>query len=463
MEEKDIDKRFKAEKDGEYFDPPAYVWDSLEQDLKKNKRKKRFFVWWLAGLLFVLSTSTYLYQKLDSTQEEYSELATSSKMEIDSDIDKSEDIKSNEIQNESTLQSEQNNQEANSTIENQFEVAENRPGKTSNQANNKSSIKKIENSTTEILMRNQSNEYSDINSKTPLSNNSKLSTLSVAETFENKINEENTNSGNYLNGKIENNFLNRNRLSIPTLKNTLLHLYPFSRNLKNPTPSYPPPIKIDNRNLNTITAILHIGRPNFSNVLSGSESISTESDWYSYGLGISYHREIINGLYLGSGINYRQSKRKFNYESEDISLRGYEQRLTTPSIPLEYGKLISEGEQNFSFIDLSLGIKYDVWSKHIKVSVSMAAIFNLQLRSKGKALDTDRNIIRYTNGDNLYQSNIGFGFSPSITVDIPIYKNFNLTLSPNYTSYFQNLESGQLLREMGYSNFGLDLGLSRKF
>jgi len=463
MEENDIDKYFKSEKDSEYLDPPAFVWDSLEQDLKKRKKKKRFFVWWFAGLFFVLGLSAYLFQKLDLTQVEYSELDNSTKKDSKSDLDVVPQIKSNKMLAETVFQPELPSLAGSNTDENNAAKSENQTKKSIPLTEFKRDLKQNITSNSITQNRSQSSMNTEDSSKTPLFSNNEPGSKSITNDIESSSQQENASSRELFGQKVENDFLIRDVLTVPILEGSQIDLFLFSRNLKKPKHSHLKPTKVNNKKPNTIALAIHLGKPNFSNVASGQESIPEESDWYSYGLGISYQREITDGLYLRSGINYRQSKRKFNYESEDISLQGYEQRLSTPTIPHEYGRLVSEGEQRFSFTDISIGLNYEVWSQGVRVSVGMDAILNLQLRSEGKTLDNDQSIIRYTNDDNLYQSSLGVGISPSVNIDFPIHENFNLTLSPRFVSYFQDLENEVLLRDLRYSNFGLDLGLSRKF
>ena len=88
MEEKDLDRLFKKEKEHESVNPPDFIWDNLENDLRKNRRRKRFVWFWFFGAVglmfaawFYLSTKEY-----DPKQEISVENSTINREISDSDV-----------------------------------------------------------------------------------------------------------------------------------------------------------------------------------------------------------------------------------------------------------------------------------------------------------------------------------------------------------------------------------------
>ena len=78
MEDRDLDKLFKKAEEGFTAEPPSFVWDGIEEDLKKAKRKRRFFIWFFFGIFAVLVGTigfTKFYELNNSERTAQSETA----------------------------------------------------------------------------------------------------------------------------------------------------------------------------------------------------------------------------------------------------------------------------------------------------------------------------------------------------------------------------------------------------
>lgn len=67
---KEIGKLFKDNLENLDYSPSHFVWDKIEIDLKKEKRKKRFFFWILFCGTLAVGMSGYLYLEYKSNQKE---------------------------------------------------------------------------------------------------------------------------------------------------------------------------------------------------------------------------------------------------------------------------------------------------------------------------------------------------------------------------------------------------------
>ncbi len=472
MDDNRLDKLFKAEKENEGLVPPASVWEDLENDLGQNKRKKRIFVWWILGVLLIATSIYYIYQSSNISTEAHSKNSAilsdenngsmaepqdqDNESDIDKDIHQNINLEEKAIKNDNDLENEDSNgiRTTNSFVSESERNAH------------------AKNLTSTLLQKKNANTNREFNLNNEV--------ISIEESIKNSLNQLDKanpishDNKNVLRGRILKDSENKN-LILPTSK-TIINI-PSIRNLSFLLKSPPmifrkPKMSLIFPNINkknkvnhphTFAAFIHLGRPNFKTVVMDNSSHPSESDWYSIGVGISYQYEISHGLHLGGGLNLRQSKKKFNFESEELSLIGYKPDGTSTTPPFEYGKRISQGEQKYSLIDLAASIKYDIWSRRMKVSVGLSTLLNIKLITEGKALDESKGIIRYSTADKAYQSALGFGISPSITFSFPMNDNTFLTFIPNFTTYFENLQNELLERDLKYSNFGIDIGVSKRF
>jgi len=456
MEDKGLDKLFKAEKEKESHDPPTFVWDDLEKDLRRNARKKRFIVWWFVGLLLVSAATFYLYQNKKIINDEASQMTASS---IN---DETKSNTSNVIENNENLNDDKTKDQKTDVVSsNTKEIIR------KNIASIESGI-----SNSKTVQQEISNQNYSINDSRNIQDEEKSGNYEISTSF--PRNRLSASAKTQLNAKSKygertktNNtstvsLATRDKVEISTIKNLTFLLSTPLIKIKDLHPGYLERISPDKMR-NTLIVSTHVGKPTFSDATFSTTNLQSESDWYSYGLGINYFHEVINQFHVGVGVSFRQSKRKFNYESEELQLRGYGSNSSVSSEPFEYGRVLSQGEQRFTFLDFSTGAQYDILTEGIGISLGLSAIFNFKLKSEGKTLGINREIIGYTDDNNFYQSSLGLGFSPYITFSMALSENLHFTLTPSYSTYFQNIESDRLLRDMKYSNFGLEVGVGRKF
>lgn len=453
MEEKDIDKIFRTEKMSESYDPPSFVWDELEKDLRSSKRKKRFIAWWFLGLFIVASTTIYLLENRSVQKIEESLISQPSTSESDSHADHLKSANLNQNKNKEQIANDKtaiNGETPESEVANVI----------SSQSHTKTA--EVENSALKYQeVENQISQTLGAESNIDITTSAEQSEP-IAYTKTESVDNANFNQNPKDNVILAENGAVRKKLVVSSIDSKSFLLVASSKRINAGDVKSPRQIESD-RKLNGILVSLHLGKPTFSDFSSTSSTLSTTVDWYTFGLGINYCYEVANKFRVGAGLRLQQSKRKFNYTSEELLLRNYETGSSFQSEFFEYGKLISQGEQRFTFFDITAGMQYEIWSGGLEVSLGLSANFNLILDSEGKTLGESNEIIHYSNEDKIYPSKLGLGFSPYVSLCLPIRENLSVTLIPSYTKYFKKLESERLSNELRYSNFGLDIGMSKQF
>jgi hypothetical protein len=456
-----LDKIFTEEKDQASLAPPAFVWDNLEHDLKLKNKRRPVFIYWLKGIFIFLGIAGLIYF-LNGENSESVTFNSNINTQIEPNLKEESTSTINDIQS------------PNSIVNNQYSIDNQlNPNESSSNYTDKTNIENKSPSTSNTQKKatsiNPTITKSTLNAQENLLENSKHNTFT---SFEDQLN-----STHFLNDKediiSQNNFEPESELKaqrssrITSFLNTEIRTKVNSNTLPYFLPSEAfsnlshnskfPETKIE-KTQNILTVYFHIGKPIFSDdPLSDDKINKPETDWYSLGGGINYERNISSKFVAGIGFNYTLSKRKFNYNSSELYL------LNTASSSFEYGSLESQGEQKFTLIDLPLSLKYQFSKNKMRFSVGLSAILNLQLSTSGKTLESDGSITKYSNVDNRYQSSIGLGYSPFLSLDFPIQKQIYLSISPRYTGYLTDLEDRMKERFLGYSSFGFDVGLSRQF
>ena len=457
MEEKDIDRLFKREKENEAFSPPDFVWDNIEKDLRQNKKKKRFIVWWFVGFLLVVSTTLALYQSKNFNNAEVPSIAGSSILDNDS---KTELLSKND--NDKTVEDTRNQ---NLKTEDITSKSKDNIGKEIN------AKEAVSNNSKSTLLRNQYQESSikGSNNKPNDQSETHKPEANRITSDERTVSSKNQLADKSIYSEIVDNIYNadenlvilENINVLPITSPTFL-LFEPTEMVKVPNPSYPKQIKLGEK-LNTVSVSMQIGKPTFANVAASVSDLSLEFDWYSYGLGINYLREVKSQTYIGAGLSFRQSKRKFNYESEELKLHNYERGVPFVAESFEFGRLLSQGEQRFRFVDFTTDVQYKFWNKGIGIRLGLSAIVNIKLSTEGKYLGSNEEIIYYAKDDNFYSSSLGFGITPFVSFDVPLSAGLHLMLTPNFTTYFQNIESDEPTKGLKYSNIGLAIGVGKQF
>ena len=460
MEEHKIERLFKAEKEGEAMDPPAFVWHNLESDLKKQTKKRTLFYFWMLGLVIGCGLLGIVY------------------------IQSGEDVPSRAISNNSTLAV--NSHEASvhsasgqlTTTQVQVQAAvtepdfptlqENATGEKHN-AKNQATKRTTSSTATRVDNSTGTNQVKPFVTtiQTPQQQRIKdaalnPSTLEHSPTSISPL-DRRSHVGNHLSQPAPGTQSKSQPLQqIPTVEQSFIVSTILSPllSVKNSVdlPSSNPiiPSHVAQRK-NIIGGHISLGKPTFNSRTMHDFTTDGSYDWYDYGAGIVYERLVTSRMSIGTGLSYRVSKRKLDYKSTDLIL------LQTSAGSFEYGKLISTGEQRYSFINIPLSIKYQLLTEKVRLAVGFSGILNVELTTAGKSIDAYGQVQRYSSADNQYQSSLGLGYAPFLSIDFPIREHMSISLRPHYVVFINPLKESDSNLLTDYSSFGIDIGLNRRF
>jgi hypothetical protein len=192
----------------------------------------------------------------------------------------------------------------------------------------------------------------------------------------------------------------------------------------------------------------------------------SESGWYTWGINGAFGMNITPNFYIGTGIDWTQSKDKFNHSSEAIT-----KMIITfdpvSGIPADTsfvtGKLVNKGEIRYNSIDIPLIIgfvkKYDKWD----FGVEMAPVFNLNFTANGKIFNDKKKISSIDKEPPVYKSGLGLGLKASFVIRRNISDGLYVQLKPTFRTYFNDINDSNYALPMHYNLFGINLGVRKDF
>lgn len=461
MEEHNIERLFKAQKAHESMDPPTFVWDNLEQDLKKQSKRRKPLYFWLIGLVIGVGMVSFLF--LQSRDNEQHEPTSNSSMTADIGDQDTKLLTSGQhvtIQvplhtsdtelGSTTLQSaatEQIDNEKNNTSISQVTTGSNRVDGTISSTPSLSAV-----TTSQAAQWNTATNTTPSAASfeaLPKSNGLQIAQVPGHMNLNKSTTETHTQRKLFLKARTKEQLLMVGTMLIP--------LQQANRSIESPSFSNLITTINTSQRRNLIGGYVSIGKPIFDSRAAHDFKTDSSTDWYSYGAGMMYERVLTSRISIGTGFSYTVSKRKFNYESTDLLL------VRTSSGTLAYERLLSKGEQNYSFANIPLSIKYQLLTSKVRLAIGFSGILNVGLTTSGKSLDVNGQVQRYSSADNQYQTSFGLGYSPFLSIDFPVGEHTSLSLRPHFIGYFNPLIQSNSNVLIDYSSFGINMGINRRF
>lgn len=200
-------------------------------------------------------------------------------------------------------------------------------------------------------------------------------------------------------------------------------------------------------------------------ILAGMRNRS-ESEWYTWGFYGAFGLNVTPNFYIGTGIDWTQSKDKFNHSSEAITKMIITFDPVT-GIPTDTsfvtGKLITKGEIRYNSIDIPIVVgfvkNYDKWDFGLEIS----PVFNLNFSAKGKIFNDKNKISAVEKEPPVYRSGLGMGLKASFLIRRIISDGLYVQLKPTCKTYFNDINDGNYPLPMRYNIFGLNIGVRKDF
>lgn len=431
MSNKELDKYFKAEKALEYQTPPIEIWDNLEREMKMRKKRRRVFVLWMVfGLSIFGLVSLLVLKSTSDSSPAFKKKDVAILMDLPLTPSEKKDILNADDKNFSGFSEIQTEVENQSSSKKKTESEKTPLKNSSNQTKKNVDLQRDIKSTVRSLDSNQ-NEYKF----TEMEGHEDLPIL-AEQSFRNTFDFEDINTIDFQ--------VHRSFEILEMVAPAIVEPY------------------APRANSFAITAMMDLGRPSFRIDQASNNSTSFVAPWYSIGARLQISYGLSDRLKILVGSSYRLSKRKFDYESDDLLLVGYDNGQ--PSVnPPKLGRLISRGEQRFGFLDVSCGMSYEFLKGRVMLSADLEWVFNMKLHTSGKTLDAHSIVIRYGDEDGHYQSNLGMGVAPALRMGVPLGSTSSFYTALRFVYYFDPLENSILTSTYMYSNTAISVGYGLRF
>jgi hypothetical protein len=192
----------------------------------------------------------------------------------------------------------------------------------------------------------------------------------------------------------------------------------------------------------------------------------TESSWYSWGAYGAFGVNIKKNFYIGTGLDYTQSKDKFNRSSEEITkmIITFDPASGAPiDTSFVTGKLVNKGEIRYNMIEIPMTFglvkDYQDWDFGLELS----PLYNFSFNSKGKIINDQQIISTIDKEVPVYKKNLGFGAKVSFLIRRNIANGLSIQLKPSFKTYFKNINDTNYSLPMRYYHIYLSAGIRKDF
>lgn len=186
--------------------------------------------------------------------------------------------------------------------------------------------------------------------------------------------------------------------------------------------------------------------------------------WYCFGGSIVVGKVFSNGMYISSGIDFLQIKEKFSVELKGISRQKPDFDPNTGSLigsSVETGTLISRGENKINMLNVPIMLGYQIQLMPWRFNFETGALVNVYSSFQGKEFQDFNEIVEIEYNDSYLKSNVGVLFRSGIMAG----KNFGrnkVNISCHYTQSFQNWSAAESIN-LRYSFIKIGVGTEYAF
>jgi hypothetical protein len=455
--------------------PPSFVWQNIEAELRKNKKKRPAF-WWMSGAALLLAGGLGVYMQKSPIWATSSSLTTA----------KSEVI-ANTQSKESAIQNTQNQTSMVSTSYIAPIVQNNTvPTFDKNDLVNHLNTTQIGNKSINFVAKGiisksfadfEINKINESEVLIPV-NNASESTLEI-------VNVENLVSSPAISLEVQNEPISSTfslqSIDLLTTKNILLANKPTPYlNIKPIKPFWR---KKNSRNCYDFSShdAVFMLEAYFSPLLmqktldsiptiseSGLIKKRTSTESNSIALSTGVRGALILGPFVfRAGLNYNQFTEVFKYADKTaIQVTSYYEivdgvRVEVKPPTTEVGKREIINYNRFYMLDIPILAGFEVRKHRMGVSLNGGISTNLFFGKRGEILDKDGNLLKIKGNTAIFKKNVGF----SALADAQIFYHYNaqtrLFVEPSYQKILKSVASIDYSLKQNYQMWGLKLGVAR--
>lgn len=214
------------------------------------------------------------------------------------------------------------------------------------------------------------------------------------------------------------------------------------------------------------------GGYHIKNIKDGNNAIlaemrrETDSDWYSWGAYGMIGYNISKHFYIATGVDYVQSKDKFNKTSSQITkmIITFDAKTGAPiDTSFLTGNEVNKGEIRYNMIDIPLTLGYNVKRGSWDIGVELSPLYNLKFTATGKIIDQNLDASKINLIDKVYKSNIGFGVKASLVAMKMIAENTSVVIKPTFRTYLNRISYDGYSLPTYYYQLGINIGVRHEF
>ncbi len=193
----------------------------------------------------------------------------------------------------------------------------------------------------------------------------------------------------------------------------------------------------------------------------------SENSWYAWGGNIAAGLYFNRNLYAGAGLEWSQSKEKFDFTQESLVKMIITFDPVT-SLPIDTsfvsGNLIEKGEIRYSSLDLPLFVGYQKSFKKWEIGIEGALLFNLNFKVEGKIFNKSLDIERVeTASTETYKNNVGLSYRASVVFRRFFGNGYSFHVKPTYRRFANQIQQVDYELQTKMSQVRIDFGVRKDF
>ena len=466
MKKNNTESKLKMAAKQQMADPPAFVWNNIEEELQPKESKRRIGFWWIgSGLMAIIAIALFVtigQNKSDHTSiEPVAELVekknnTASAQPLNRKTNTDNSISTNQLNKSQIGESKINLLTATST----------QSKNTQSQTEKQRAEQKIE---SENLSTTHTKNKKTIRKNTVTAINIDHSNSRKREDINNSYNKKVAVNSTPLSQSIESKINNIEQFISLNLASTDLNELVYSRTdiLYVDYPKLDKKIKLKPFiEFGLLGGIHNISISEGNNTELYNQRNATESSWYSTGLYTNFGLNISKNWHVSIGTEWTISKDRFASKSEEVTKMivtfdpASGSALDTNFVS---GSFYYKADITFHFIDIPISVGYTVSKEKWEYGAELTGLFNIKTFSEGKIYNENEGITTIEDKANTYKSSVGLGLRSSLLFARKLDNNFTVQVRSSFKTYLNTINTKTYPLPTRYGLFSVSVGVRKEF
>lgn len=204
------------------------------------------------------------------------------------------------------------------------------------------------------------------------------------------------------------------------------------------------------------------------------ERRTTEKVQTSFSSGVRFSYLTRQGISIRSGLMYAQINEQLNYVNENerretiIEIRDPDtQAIIDRDTIVQIGSRILKTENQYKFVDIPFMVGYEFHKNKLALNVNAGAFLNLYFAQKGEILSENLTPVSIDPSDpnsiSPFKDQVGVSLYGSIALAYKVAPSFQILFEPYYKHTMQSVTKSDYAISQQYDVYGLTCGLRYKF